>query len=136
MQRQVAIQAKQDELSQRKSIEELMEMSNLPQYNREWGDKENKEKAPMHYMAAIVWFFLKCEMYEMAPNIGNLADIFKVSRSQLSQLIMAKKFKSCPSGYVPKWRRMAVESETSAGASTKVQDQDPQEDELERYLVH
>ena len=101
-QQQVAIQAKQDKLAQRKSIEELMEMSNLLQYKEAWGDKENKEKTLMRYMATIMWFFLKREMCGTAPNIGNLADTFKVSRSQLSRLITAKKFKSRPSGYVPK----------------------------------
>ena len=100
-QRQVAIQAKQDKLSQRKLMVELIEMSNLPKYNEDRGEKGNKEKAPMHYMATIVWFFLKCEMCGMAPKIGNLADAFKVSWSQLSWLITAKKFKSGPSGYVP-----------------------------------
>ena len=53
-------------------------------------------------MAAIVFFFLKQEMTGTAPNTGNLADTFKVSRSQLSCLITAKKFRSGPSGYVPK----------------------------------
>ena len=75
----MAIQAKQDKLSQRKSMVELMEMSNLPKYNEDWGEKENKEKAPTCYMAAIVWFFLKHEMCGTIPNIGNLADVFKVS---------------------------------------------------------
>ena len=84
---------KQDKLSQRRTIEELMEMSNLPQYNEAWGDKDNKEKAPTRYMATIVWFFMKHKMCRMDPNIGNYADAFKVSRSQLSWLIMAKKFK-------------------------------------------
>ena len=108
---------KHDKLSQRKSIVELMEMSNLPQYNENWGEKENKEKAPTHHMAAIMWFFLKCKMCGMAPNIGDLADVFKVHQSQLSWLITAKKFKSGPSGYVPKWCKAAVESKTSEGAS-------------------
>ena len=79
-----------------------MEMSNLPQCNEAWRDKENKEKTPTGYMATIVWFFLKHEMCGMAPNIGNLADVFKVSKSQLLRLIAAKKFKSGPSGYIPK----------------------------------
>ena len=42
---QVTIDAKQEKLSKPKSIDELMEMSNLPQYNIAWGDKNNKEKA-------------------------------------------------------------------------------------------
>ena len=70
-----------------------------------------------------------------APNTGNLADVFKVSQSQLSRLITAKKFKSGPSGYVPKWQKTAVESKMSGGASKKAEDQDLEEDELERYLV-
>ena len=49
---------------------------------------------------------------------------------------MVKKFRSDPSGFVPKQCRMAVESETSAGTSAKAQDQDQEEDKLERYLVH
>ena len=36
---------KHEKLSKRKSIDELMEMSNLLQYNITWGDKNNKEKA-------------------------------------------------------------------------------------------
>ena len=56
-----------------------MEMSNLPQYNIAWGDKNNKEKAATQNMAAIVWYFLKREMCETAPNVGNMADYFKVS---------------------------------------------------------
>ena len=101
-QRQVSIDAKQDKLSQRRSIEELMEMSNLPQYNEAWGDKENKDKPLTRYMIAIVWFFMKREMCGMAPNIGNIADTFKFSRSQLAWLITAKKFKSGPGGYIHK----------------------------------
>ena len=58
-QRQTEIKAKHDKLSQRKSMTELMEMSNLPQYMENWGDKKNKEKAPTHYKAAIMCFFLK-----------------------------------------------------------------------------
>ena len=58
-QRQVVIEAKQDKLSQTKSMVELMEMSNLPQYTKSWGEKANKEKAPTCYMATIVCFFLK-----------------------------------------------------------------------------
>ena len=98
----MAIDAKQDKLSQRRSIEDLMEMSNLPQYNKAWGEKDNKEKALTRYMAAIIWFFMKLEMCGTAPNIGNIADAFKVSRSQLLWLIMAKKFKNGPGEYVPK----------------------------------
>ena len=78
---------------------------------------------------------MKHEMSGTALNIGNVADYFKVSRSQLSQLIMAKKFKSGPGGYIPKKRRVAVEGETSGGAAkTEVQDQG--EEDLEGYLVH
>ena len=44
-QRQITLNAKQEKLSKCKSIDELMEMSNLPQYNITWGDKNNKEKA-------------------------------------------------------------------------------------------
>ena len=68
-----------------------MEMSNPPQYNEAWVDKENKDKALTRYMSGIVWYFMKREMCRKAPNIGNIADTFKVSRSQLSQLIMVKK---------------------------------------------
>ena len=86
----MTIDAKQDKLSRRRSIEELMEMSNLPQCSEAWGDRENKDKAPTRYMAGIVWYFMKCEMCGMAPNIGNIADAFKLSRSQLSRLIQRK----------------------------------------------
>ena len=112
-QHQVTLDAKQDKLSKRKSISELMEMSNLPPYNIAWGDKNNKEKAAMQNMAAIVWYFLKIEMCGTAPNIGNVVDYFKVSRSQLSHLLTAKKFKSRPGGYVPKKRRAVAEGEIS-----------------------
>ena len=44
---QVTPDAKQDKLSKCKSISELMEMSNLPQYNIAWGDKNCKGKAAM-----------------------------------------------------------------------------------------
>ena len=56
---QVTLKAKQEKLLKCKSIDELMEMSNLPQYNIGWGDKNNKEKAATRNMAAIVWYFLK-----------------------------------------------------------------------------
>ena len=46
-QQQVTLKAKQENLSKCKSIEELMEISNLPQYNITWGDKNSKEKAAM-----------------------------------------------------------------------------------------
>ena len=83
-QHQVMIAAKQEKLSKCKSIDELMEMSNLPQYNIAWGGKNNKEKVATRNMAAIVWYFLKREMCSTTPNIGNITDYFKVSRSQLS----------------------------------------------------
>ena len=86
-------------------------------------------------MATIVWYFLKHEMCGTAPNVGNVADYFKVSRSQLSCLITAKKFKSRPGGYVPKKRRPVVEGEISgAAAKTKVQDQEVED--LEGYLLN
>ena len=91
---QVMINVKQEKLSKHKSINELMEMSNLPQYNVAWGDKNNKEKAAMRNMATIVWYFLKCEMCSTAPNIGNVADYVKVSRSQLSRLITERNSKA------------------------------------------
>ena len=131
-QRQVVIDAKHDKLLQRRLIEELMEMSNLPQYNEAWGEKENKEKAPTRYMATVVWFFMKCEMCGMAPNIGNIADTFKGSRSQLSQLITVKKFKSGPGRYIPKQQRAAVEGEVSGGVARKTEDQDQEEDEFKK----
>ena len=134
-QQQVTLDAKQEKLSKRKSIDELMEMSNLPQYNIAWGDKNNKEKPAMWNMAAIVWYFLKQEMCGTAPNVGNVADYFKVSRSQLSRLITAKKFKSRPGGYVPKKRRVVVEGEPS-GATAKTEAQDPEAEDLEGYLLN
>ena len=113
-----------------------MEMSNLPQYSEAWGEKDNKEKAATRYMATIVWFFMKCEMCGTAPNIGNIVHAFKVSRSQLLWLITAKKFKSGPGRYVPKRQRAAVEGEMSEGTARKAEDQDEEEDEFKRYLVH
>ena len=53
-------------------------------------------------MATIVQFSMKHKMCGTASNMGNIADAFKVSRSQLSRLFTAKKFKSGPGGYVPK----------------------------------
>ena len=132
---QVTIDAKQEKLLKCKSIDELMEMSNLPQYNVAWGDKNNKEKAATRNMAAIVWYFLKCEMCGTTPNVSNIADYFKVSRSQLSRLITAKKFKSRPEGYVPKKRRAVVEGKTS-GAMVKTEAQDQEAEDLEGYLLN
>ena len=132
---QVTIDAKQENLSKRKSIYELMEMSNLPQYNIAWGDKNNKEKAATRNMATIVWYFLKHEMCSTAPNVGNVADYFKVSRSQLSCLIMAKKFKSRPGSYVPKKRRAVAEGKTF-GAVAKMEAQDQEAEDLEEYLLN
>ena len=97
-QQQVMVEAKQEKLGKRKSVAELMEMSNLPQYKEAWGDRDNKELAPTRYMAAIVWFFIKREMCGTAPNVMNVVDYFKVNRSQISQLLTAKKFKSGPGG--------------------------------------
>ena len=48
------MEAKQDKLAKCKSVAELMEMSNLPQYNEVWGDHDNKELVLTRYMAAIV----------------------------------------------------------------------------------
>ena len=86
-------------------------------------------------MAAIVWYFLKREMCGTAPNIGNVADYFKVSRSQLSCLITAKKFKSRPGGYVLRKRRAVVEGET-LGAAAKTEAQDQEAEDLEGYLLN
>ena len=86
-------------------------------------------------MAAIVWYFLKREMCGTAPNVGNVADYFKVSRSQLSPLITAKKFKSRPGGYVPKKRRAVAEGKLlRAAAKTETQDQEAED--LEGYLLN
>ena len=67
---QVLVGAKQEKLLKHKSIMELMEMSNLPQYNVAWGDCDKKEMPATQYMAAIVWYFLKREMCGTAPNVG------------------------------------------------------------------
>ena len=61
-QRQVTLEAKQEKLSKHKSIDKLMEMSNLPQYKIAWGDRNNKEILAKCNMAMIVWYFLKREM--------------------------------------------------------------------------
>ena len=133
---QVTIDTKWDKLSQCKTIDELMEIGNLPQYTVAWGDKENKERAPTRFMAAIVWFFMKQEMCSTAPNISNVVDSFKVSRSQLSRLITAKKFRSGWGGYVPKKRRVTVEGEASGSAVKLTTGQEQEDDEFEQYLVH
>ena len=78
-QQQVIVEAKQDKLGKCKLVAELMEMSNLPQYNEAWGDRDNKEFAPTRYMAAIVWFFIKREMCGTAPNIVNVADFLRLA---------------------------------------------------------
>ena len=136
-QQQVMVEAKQDKLAKCKSVVELMEMSNLPQYNEVWGDRDNKELVPTRYMAAIVWFFIKREMCGTAPNIANVADYFKVSRSQLSRLLTAKKFKSGPGGYVPKKKRTKTEGETSGATARGEQEQEQEQegDEFEEYLL-
>ena len=53
-QRPREIKAKHDKLSQCKSMAQLMEMSNIPQYMENCRDKKNKEKVPTCYMATIV----------------------------------------------------------------------------------
>ena len=100
-----------------------------------WEDKDNKERAPTRYMDTIVWFFMKREIVA-PPNIGNVADLFKVSRSQLSRLIMAKKFKSGPGSYVPKKRRTTIEDEPSGSVVKLTTGQEQEDDELEQYPVH
>ena len=85
-------------------------------------------------MAAIVWFFIKREMCGTALNVANTADYFKVSRSQLSWLLMAKKFKSGPRGYVPK-KRTEAEGETSGATAREEQEQEQEGDEFEEYLL-
>ena len=52
-QQQVTLEAKQEKLSKCKSIDKLMEMSNLPQYNTAWGDRNNKKKS-----ALVTWLQL------------------------------------------------------------------------------
>ena len=69
-----------------------------------------------------------------ALNVGNVANSFKVSRSQLSHLLTAKKFKSRLGGYVPKKKRMAMEEESS-GAAAKAESQAQEADDLENYLL-
>ena len=70
-----------------------------------------------------------------APNVGKVANYFKVSRSQLSCLITAKKFKNGHGGYVPKKRRVVAEGEPS-GAAAKTEVQDQEVEDLERYLLN
>ena len=133
-QQQVMVEAKQEKLGKQKSVVELMEMSYVPQYNEAWGDRENKELAPTRYMAAIVWFFMKREMCGTAPNVVNIADYFKVSRSQLSRLLTAKKFKSGPRGYVLKKKRTKTEGKTSR-VTAREQEREQEGDDLEDYLL-
>ena len=134
-QRQVMVEAKQDKFAKCKSVAELMEMSNLPQYNKAWGDCNNKELAPTRYMAAIVWLFIKREMCGAATNITNAADYLRVSRSQLSWLLTAKNFKSGPRGYVPKKKRTEAEGETSRVTAREEQEQGQEGNEFEEYLL-
>ena len=129
------VEAKQNKLAKRKSVAELIEMSNLPQYNEVCGDRDNKELALTRYMAAIVWFFIKREMCGTAPNVANAADYFKVSRSQLSWLLTAKKFKSGPGGYVLKKKRTEAEGETSRATAREEQEWEQEGDEFEDYLL-
>ena len=68
-----------------------------------------------------------------APNVGNVSNSFKVSRSQLSRLLTAKKFKSGPDGYIPKKKRMVMEEESS-GAAGKAESKAQEADDLESYL--
>ena len=88
-------------------------------------------------MAAIVWFFIKREMCGTALNVANVADYFKVSRSQLSWLLTVKKFKSGPGGYVPKKKRTEAEGETSGVTARGEQEQEQKQegDEFEEYLL-
>ena len=129
------VEAKQDKLAKCKSVAELMEMSNLLQYNKAWGDRDNKELVQTRYMAAIVLFFIKKEMCGTAPNVANGADYFKVSRSQLSWLLIAKKFKSGPGGYVLKKKRTKTEGETSGATAREEQEWEQEGDEFEEYLL-
>ena len=91
--------------------------------------------AATRYMAAIVWYFLKRELCGMALNVGNVANSFKVSQSQLSHLLTAKKFKSGPGGYIPKRKRTAMEEEPS-GAAGKAESQAQEADDLDNYLLN
>ena len=59
----------------------------------------------------------------------------KVSQSQLSHLLTAKKFKSRPGGYVPKKKTMVVEGEP-LGAAAKTEAQDQEADDFEDYLLN
>ena len=86
-------------------------------------------------MAAIVWYFLKREICRIAPNMGNIADSFKVSQSHLSCLVTAKKFKSGPGGYILMRKRMVTEEEPS-GAAAKAESQAQEADDLENYLLN
>ena len=93
------------------------------------GDHDNKEMAATRYMAVIVWYFLKREMCGTAPNVGNVANCFKVSQSQLSCLLTVKKFKRGPGGYIPKRKRMVVEEEP-LGAAAKTESQAQEVDDF------
>ena len=110
-------------------------MSNLPQYVDDWGNKDNKEKAPMCYMAALIRFILKREMSGAAPNIGNVADSFKVSCSQFSRLTTANNFRSGPSGYIPKRRKIIVKGDPSASEVKKGKENQQEKDDPEGYLL-
>ena len=86
-------------------------------------------------MATIVRFFIKREMCGTALNVTNVADYFKVSRSQLSRLLTAKKFKSGPGGYVLKKKRTEAEGETSGVTAREEQEREQEGNDFKEYLL-
>ena len=70
-----------------------------------------------------------------ALNVTNVADYFKVSRSQLSRLLTAKKFKSGPGGYVLKKKRTEAEGETSGATAREEQEWEQEGNEFKEYLL-
>ena len=89
-------------------------------------------------MLVIVWYFVKHEMSGAPPNITNISDTFKVSRSQLSCLITTKKFKSSPSTYVAKKRKLPSKDELSTSKARNEETEDKDDwvvEELMNYLL-
>ena len=130
-QRQVMVEAKQDKLGKCKSVVELMEMSNLPQYNEAWGDQDKKEFALTRYMAAIVE--MRCVVQPWMSRM--LQIILRLAGVNFHGCWQQRSLKVVPGGYVPKKKRTKAEGETSGVTAREVQEREQEGDEFEEYLL-
>ena len=146
--RQEAMAEKKEKLQQRKSVQVLMEETNLPTFFKEWN--ENTEYGTRH-LAAILFFLLKRKMTGAPPVINVIADNFSCSRSQLTRLIHGKKFKSGPRGQTKRKTTVKEKGESGSKRMKKEmerrreqqededdEDEDPtgkQQTALEKYLL-